>query len=166
MKDAKGHGSNGRGGRLAKPIPGHAFHKKSDAELRYIMKDASEAGRNAQEMGSDQGVNKYADQVNDAATVLGYRARGGSQDMPEPSNAAAAAALASGPKSAPAPVHDGASGRSDDVFDKHQTKIAKDTLRMSPLGASLMGGMNHEQARAHLRRVGWSDARISKHENG
>lgn len=125
MKDALGHGSNGRGGRTAKPIPGHPYHGKSDAELRYIMKDASEAGKNAQEMGNDRGVNKYADQVNDAATVLGYRARGGSQDTPEPSNAAAARAMASGPKSAPVPTHDGTySGR--DSLGRTYTQAVRD----------------------------------------
>lgn len=96
-----------KGGRM--PLPGHPFHSKSDAELRYIQRDASEAGRNAQEMGDERGVNKYADQVNDAATILGYRQRSGGQ--PEDGNAAAARALASGPKSAPAPVHSGAMGR-------------------------------------------------------
>jgi len=103
MKDAHGHGSNSRGGRLAKPIPGHPYHSLSDMQLRYITKDAHEAGRNAQEMGDERGVNKYADQVNDAQTVLGYRQRGGLSDEP---NAVAARALASGPKSAPAPIHD------------------------------------------------------------
>lgn len=104
MKDARGHGSNGRGGRLAKPIPGHPFHKKTDAELRYIAKDAAEAGRNAAAMGDDRGVNKYADQVADAASVAGYRSRGGLSDHPD---AVAARALASGLKSAPVPVHEG-----------------------------------------------------------
>ena len=33
------------------------------------------------------------------------------------------------------------------VFDRHQIKIARSTLRMSELGASIMGGMNHEEAR-------------------
>lgn len=94
MKDARGHGSN------AKPIPGHRYHSLSDMELRYIQKDAHEAGRNAHEMGDQRGVNKYADQVNDAATVLGYRSRGGKSDAP-------ADQLHSGtPKSDAAPVHD------------------------------------------------------------
>lgn len=94
MKDAKGHGSN------ARPIPGHAFHAKTNDELRFIAKDAAEAGRNAQGMGDQRGVSKYADQVADAATVMGYRARGGKSDAP-------ADALHSGtPKSDPAPTHD------------------------------------------------------------
>lgn len=65
-----------------KPLPGHPYHQKSEAELRYIIKDASEAGKNAQDMGSMRGINKYADQVNDAATVLAYRGRGGQQEGP------------------------------------------------------------------------------------
>lgn len=98
MKDAKGHGSN------ARPIPGHIYHTKSDMELRYIAKDAAEAGRNAHEMGDMRGVNKYADQVADASTVLGYRARGGKSDSP-------AEQLHSGTaKSNPSPVHDAFAG--------------------------------------------------------
>jgi hypothetical protein len=93
MKDALGHGSNKR------PIPGSPMHAKTNDELRFIQRDAHEAGRNAQQMGDERGVNKYADQVNDASTVLGYRSRGGKSDAP-------ADALASGPKSAPAPIHD------------------------------------------------------------
>jgi hypothetical protein len=80
MKDALGHGSNGRAGGARKPIPNHPYHAKSSDELRYIIKDASEAARNAQDMGKLE--TKYNDQVNDAATVLGYRDRGGAQDAP------------------------------------------------------------------------------------
>ncbi len=94
MKDAKGHGSN------AKPISGSPMHMKTNDELRFIVRDAHEAGRNAQGMGDERGVNKYADQVNDASSVLGYRARGGKSDAP-------ADVLASGPKSNPVPVHAG-----------------------------------------------------------
>lgn len=101
MKDPLGHGSNGgKGGKVFKPIPGHPYHSRTDAELRYIAKDAAEAGRNAHEMGDMRGVNKYADQVADASTVLGYRSRGGKSD-------AVVDQLHSGTsKSNPAPVHD------------------------------------------------------------
>lgn len=103
MKDAKGHGSNSRGAGGPRPIPHSPYHAKSDAELRYIMRDASEARANMQGIGNSQAENKYADQVNDAATVLGYRQRGGLSDHP---NDVAARALSSGgPKSEPAPVH-------------------------------------------------------------
>lgn len=96
MKDALGHGSNAGPRR---PIPDHPYHSRTDVELRYIQKDAHEAGRNAQEMGDQRGVNKYADQVNDASTVLAYRRAGGKSDAPGD-------VLASGPKSTPTPIHD------------------------------------------------------------
>lgn len=102
-KDALGHGSNGGKGGPTRPIPNSPYHQKASVELRYISQDAREAGRNAQQMGDDKGVNKYADQVADAATVLGYRSRGGLSDHP---NDVAARALASGPKSAPVATHD------------------------------------------------------------
>ena len=107
MKDAKGHGSNPRGG-PAKPIPNSPYHMKSDAELRYIQRDAHEAGRNAQSMGDERGVNKYADQVNDASSVLGYRARGGLSD--HPADVASRAAVSGSDKSAKVPTHDSMSG--------------------------------------------------------
>ena len=60
--------------KTAKPLKGHAYHAKSDAELRYIMKDAAEAYSAISTFDRDA-ANKYADQVNDAATVLYYRAQ-------------------------------------------------------------------------------------------
>jgi hypothetical protein len=60
------------------PLKGHGYHSKSDAELRYILKDANEAARNMKGMDS-KAEGKYLDQVNDASTVLGYRKRGGQQ---------------------------------------------------------------------------------------
>jgi alpha-acetolactate decarboxylase len=60
--------------RSSKPLAGHAYHAKSDAELRYIMKDAAEAYAAISTFDRDA-ANKYADQVNDAATVLYYRAQ-------------------------------------------------------------------------------------------
>jgi hypothetical protein len=78
MKDAKGHGSEARGGGAGKvrgmPIAGHPYHTKTNDELRYIAKDASEAAKAQRGMASE---GKYLDQVNDAATVLGWRERGG-----------------------------------------------------------------------------------------
>ena len=52
-----------------------------------------------------------------------------------------------------------------DVFTKHQLVIAKATLRMSPIGAQIMGGMNHAQARAFLKSQGWSSERIKRFED-
>jgi len=63
------------------PLKGHPYHHKTDAELHYIMKDAGEASRLHDQMHKDPKIhpNKYADQVNDAATVLHYRRKGGKQ---------------------------------------------------------------------------------------
>jgi len=63
-------------------LPGHPYHHKTDAELRYIMKDAAEAEK-AIGAHDKKAMWKYGDQQNDAATVLGYRQRGGKQ-IPEP----------------------------------------------------------------------------------
>lgn len=54
----------------------------------------------------------------------------------------------------------------ENVFHKHQTKIAKDTLRMHDAAVGIMGGMNKEEARTHLKKMGWSDERIHAHEHG
>src|SRR5665647_722417 len=113
-KDALGHGSDGRNGGGAKPIPGHPYHAKTNDELRYIVKDASEAERATRGMSlynpnsgkREDTAGKYSDQVNDAATVLAYRNRGGKSDAPSD-------VLASGPKSAIVPVHDSMVGAKD-----------------------------------------------------
>ena len=52
----------------------------------------------------------------------------------------------------------------EDVPTKHQLKIAKDTLRMSDAGAHVAGGMNKEEARAFLKKQGWSEEKIAKLE--
>ena len=57
------------------PLSGHPYHNKSDAELRYITKDAGEAARSMKGMDS-KAEGKYLDQINDAATVLNYRKKG------------------------------------------------------------------------------------------
>lgn len=58
------------------PLAGHPYHNKSEAELRYIIKDAGEAARAMK--GSDPRAEaKYLDQVNDASTVLYYRKQSG-----------------------------------------------------------------------------------------
>lgn len=69
------------------------------------------------------GVNKYADQVNDAATVLGYRTRTGTG----PDNADAARAMAQGhPKSAGVDPHSAmASSRDYDSFGRPRDDLAK-----------------------------------------
>lgn len=88
-KDAKGHGSEGRGGAGAMPIAGHPYHVKTNAELHFIAKDASAAAK-AMQGHSPNSENKYLDQVNDASTVLGYRGRGGTDLSQSPAVAVAA----------------------------------------------------------------------------
>lgn len=51
-----------------------------------------------------------------------------------------------------------------DVARKHQVVIARKTLRMSDIGASIMGGMTKEAARAILAQEGWSAERIAAFE--
>ena len=36
------------------------------------------------------------------------------------------------------------------VPEKHQLRIARDTLKMSDIGARIMGGMSKEEARRHI----------------
>jgi len=49
-----------------------------------------------------------------------------------------------------------------DVAKQHQLKIAKDTLRMSDVGALIMGGMTKDEAHQVLKEHGWTDERIRK----
>ena len=59
--------------RVTKPLKGHPYHNKSDAELSYIIKDAKAAAE-AMRGVSETAEAKYLDQLNDAYTVCGYRA--------------------------------------------------------------------------------------------
>ena len=45
--------------------------------------------------------------------------------------------------------------------EKHQGKIAIQTLKMSDAGARIMGGMSKEEARNFLRSIGYSSAQIA-----
>jgi len=56
------------------PLRGHPYHDKTEAELRYIIKDAGEAAR-AMRGHAPEAECKYLDQVNDACTILAYRER-------------------------------------------------------------------------------------------
>jgi hypothetical protein len=58
-------------------------------------------------------------------------------------------------------VHMMEKAQESSVFDKHQLKIAKDTLKMSDIGANVMGGMTKDQARDFLRKMGWTDRQIA-----
>jgi hypothetical protein len=61
------------------PLEGHEYHKKSDAELEYIAKDAHKAAE-AMKSHNTTAENKYRDQANDSATVRYFRKKNG---MPE-----------------------------------------------------------------------------------
>ncbi len=51
------------------------------------------------------------------------------------------------------------------VPEQHQFKIAKSTLKMSEIGARIMGGMTKDEARKFLReKAGWSEQDIVKFE--
>ena len=43
------------------------------------------------------------------------------------------------------------------IPEKHQLKIARATLRMSEVGAHVAGGMDHLEAVAYLRKIGFND---------
>ena len=62
------------------PLEGHPYHKKTNAELEYISKDARAAGEAMKSHGTESGraaENKYADQANDSATVRHFRKTSG-----------------------------------------------------------------------------------------
>jgi hypothetical protein len=61
------------------PLEGHDYHKKTDAELLYIAKDAHKAAEAMKSHNTDA-ENKYRDQANDSATVRYFRQKNG---MPE-----------------------------------------------------------------------------------
>jgi hypothetical protein len=70
---------SGRWGSMAHdamPLAGHDYHKKSDAELLYIIRDAASAAKAMQ--GHDPKAEaKYLDQMNDASSIMAYRRSGG-----------------------------------------------------------------------------------------
>ena len=61
------------------PLEGHEYHRKSDAELVYIAKDAHKAAEAMKSHNTDA-ENKYRDQANDSATVRYYRQKHGMAD--------------------------------------------------------------------------------------
>ena len=61
------------------PLEGHEYHRKTDAELVYIAKDAHKAAE-AMKSHNTTAENKYRDQANDSATVRHFRKTSG---MPE-----------------------------------------------------------------------------------
>jgi predicted RNA binding protein YcfA (HicA-like mRNA interferase family) len=61
------------------PLEGHEYHRKTDAELVYIAKDAHKAAE-AMKSHNTAAENKYRDQANDSATVRYYRQKHGMAD--------------------------------------------------------------------------------------
>ena len=61
------------------PLEGHEYHRKTDAELIGIAKDAHKAAE-AMKGHNTQAENKYRDQANDSATVRYYRQKNGMPD--------------------------------------------------------------------------------------
>jgi hypothetical protein len=61
------------------PLEGHEYHKKSNAELIGIAKDAHKAAE-AMKGHNTQAENKYRDQANDSATVRYFRQKSGMPD--------------------------------------------------------------------------------------
>ncbi len=56
------------------------------------------------------------------------------------------------------------SRRALSVPERHQKNIAIKTLKMSDLGAKIMGGMTKAEAREFLKSIGWSDSKIRRLE--
>jgi len=61
------------------PLEGHEYHKKTDAELVHIAKDAHKAAE-AMKGHNTTAENKYRDQANDSATVRYFRQKSGMPD--------------------------------------------------------------------------------------
>lgn len=61
------------------PLEGHEYHKKTNAELEYIAKDAHKAAE-AMKSHNTTAENKYRDQANDSATVRYWRKKNGTPD--------------------------------------------------------------------------------------
>ncbi len=60
MKTHRPTALRAHGASKTQPLPGHPYHGKTDAELRYIMKDAGEAAR-AMRDHNPQAEAKYLD---------------------------------------------------------------------------------------------------------
>jgi hypothetical protein len=61
------------------PLEGHEYHRKTDAQLEYIAKDAHKAAE-AMKSHNTTAENKYRDQANDSATVRYWRKKHGMPD--------------------------------------------------------------------------------------
>lgn len=67
----------------AMPLKGHPYHYHSNDMLHHIIKDAGEASHHHDQMHGAMKYNKYADQVNDAASILHYRLKYNKQPKKE-----------------------------------------------------------------------------------
>ncbi len=56
-----------------KVLNGHPYHNYTNKMLKFVIQDAGEAAKCAQDLGNTVAENKYLDQVNDAVTILYYR---------------------------------------------------------------------------------------------
>ncbi len=52
-----------------------------------------------------------------------------------------------------------------DIFKKHSIEIAKRTLKLSDVGAIILGGMTKEEAQKVLKENNYSDKQIANLEN-
>jgi hypothetical protein len=78
MKSFKSYITEGRPSQRH-PLEGHEYHRKTDAELVHIAKDAHKAAE-AMKSHNTQAENKYRDQANDSATVRYFRQKNGMPD--------------------------------------------------------------------------------------
>lgn len=78
MKSFKSYITEGRPSQRH-PLEGHEYHRKTDAELVHIAKDAHKAAE-AMKGHNTQAENKYRDQANDSATVRYFRQKNGMPD--------------------------------------------------------------------------------------
>ena len=147
-------------------LKGHPYHHKSDAELHYIIKDAGEAEK---AIGSHdiKASWKYADQQNDAASILGYRKRGGKQ-IPEPKRVYTEANVSrvydhtrGGKALQVRKGNDGSYHGSTGKFDFHakdhselQSKLKSWGYRTTPTGVDLKEEMTEREKASHADRIG------------
>jgi hypothetical protein len=118
MKDALGHGSNGRGyrGKYPNRLNEIAGHKRGTVRVRTNAGEkffihAKDTGGVMPKLGSDISTHPYAERISD--------------------NASAATSLASGPKSAPAPVHDSMANKRDARLAKNEEIRTANRQRMA-----------------------------------
>jgi hypothetical protein len=110
MKDAKGHGSNGRGNYFGPP-PG-------PQTKTYQARQAMKAAKNPDSWENRYGTQADRDYAMAHAINDGVDAGFKSARALAGIDGAAARALASGPKSAPAPVHDSMRSSEEDEYNR------------------------------------------------